>query len=77
MVRPMFLVMGLLARYMTPSDKLLPVFEEWLMRKIKSQVFQKIDHLLKLCLVNFKVNISAGKPEKGLYVCWPPSFTEI
>ena len=33
--------------------------------------------MIKAVLVNIKVLGSAGRPEKGLYICWPPSYTEI
>lgn len=75
MVRPMFLIMAFLSRYMLPSETLIPYIEEWLLRK--KQNLQKLEHLIKVVLVNIKVLASAGRPEKGLYVCWPPSATEI
>ena len=33
LLKPMFLIMAFLSRYMAPSERLLPFYEEWLMRK--------------------------------------------
>ena len=75
LLRPMFLVLAFLSRYMLPSNNLIQYIEEWLLRKKLN--LQKLEHLIKVVLVNIKVLQMAGRPEKGLYVCWPPSYTEI
>lgn len=74
----MFLVMSLLSRYMIPTKDLIKLYEGWLLRKKESdKSFQKLDYLIKLVLANFKIMSGLSPPEKGLYVCWPPSAAEI
>ena len=71
----MFLIMALMSRYMIPSDKLIDYYEEWLLRKKNS--FQPLERLIKTTLVNFKIVGTQTLPEKGLFICWPPSACEI
>ena len=74
----MFLVMSFLSRYMIPTKDLIKLYEGWLLRKKESdKSFQKMDYLIKLTLANFKIMAGLSPPEKGLYVCWPPSAAEI
>ena len=74
LLKPMFLIMVFLSRYMTPSERLIRYYEEWLLRK---KNIHAVERLIKHVLVNFKVHSSIYPAEKGLYVCWPPSQCEI
>ena len=75
LLRPMLLILVFLSRYMVPSENLIKFYEGWLLRK--KEQFVGMERLFKQILVNFRVTTAHGKPEKGLYVCWPPSVAEI
>jgi len=75
LLKPIFLVMAFLSRYMIPSEKLIKLYEVWLLRKKES--FQSMEKHIKLVMVNFKIVSTLEQPDKGLYVCWPPSVSEI
>ena len=76
-LKPIFLVMAFLTRYMRPSTSLLPYYDEWLHRKMKTQ---GLERYIRHALTNLKilVNCESQLPsDKNTHVTWPPSVSEI
>lgn len=77
-IKPIFLVMVFLSRYMTPSRSLINYYEEWLIQK-KNKI-GSLERLIKHTLVNFKILMApenATPPERRSLINWPPSSREI
>ena len=71
----MLLIIAFLSRYMVPSEALMRFYESWLLRKKES--YSTFERIIKLILIHFRITAQLGKPEKGLFICWPPSIAEI
>ena len=73
----MFLVMAFMSRYITPSAKLIKLYESWMVRfSEKNKNFKESIRLLKVVLTNFRTAKTAINSTK-LCINWPPSIVEI
>ena len=76
-VKPMFLVMAFLSRYMVPSSTLMMHYEDWLHRKRSNQ---GLDRYIRHVLSNWKIlgmPDSQLPPDRNTLITWPPSLTEL
>ena len=76
-VKPIFLVMAFLSRYMIPSPLLKVHLEEWLYRKRSKE---SLDRYIKHVLCNFKILSSPENippSDRNTLITWPPSIVEL
>ena len=65
--------MALMSKYLSPSLRLTKYYHSWLEKKSADRVVEKF---VKLTIANLKIHRYTDVDGK-LFVCWPPSITEI
>ena len=68
--------MTLMSKYLSPSAKLMKYYLSWLEKKSYDRSLEKY---VKLVMANLKIerHIEERERDSKLFVCWPPSITEI